>query len=204
VLKSLIDWLSKLLSNPAWLVVIGGVFTLLGGYFGSRVLVRDERKRQRQELIAAIQITRAELARNMTTITAKLHTRDVPPTAKLELYDESFRTVAPILARELPMTLFGWLGVVMDQVSRLRDVPGITGQPKLETDALKDVQDRAKIANRLLLRYLQERLNFDVPRLSPEGTDTVEQIETNLARLLFPSPPKWQFWKRRTAAARKR
>lgn len=195
----MLDWLSKLPSNPAFPfvvgAVVGGLFAVVGGYLGSRVLVSDERRRQRHELIAAIQMTRAEMARNMTTITAKIGGIDMPPTAKLELYDVTFRTMAPVLARGLPMPLFGWLSEVNNQVSRLREVPSTPGRPKPEMDALDDLHERLRIANRLLLRYLRERFKVDVPRISSEDARTAQKIEASLERLLFP-PPKWQFWKR--------
>lgn len=174
-----------------WLVVIGGVFTLiggmLGGYFGSRMLVRDEEKRERKELIGAIQMSRAELARNITTIIAKQGATDVPPTARLELCDDTFRAVAPILARGLPMPLFGWISEINNQAARLRDVPAIQGRPKAEMDALEYWKERAAVANRLLIRYLKERLDFETPRVSAEESETPEQIEQSLTRMLFPT-----------------
>ncbi len=165
-------------------------------------MVRDERKRQREDLISAIQLTRAEFARNMTTITAKFGATDIPPTAKLELYDESFRTVAFTLARGLPMPLFGWISELNNEAVRLRDVPSIAGQPKAEMDALAYLRERLAIANRLLMRYLRERLRVTVPTVSAGESDTVEQIEQALTRLLFPAPRKWQFWRRGSPQAR--
>lgn len=181
--------LDALAKNPALLViigaVIGGVFTIVGGYLGSRVIVRDERKRERQELIAAIQMTRAELARNIATILAKQGATDVPPTAKLELYDDAFRLVAPTLARGLEMPLFGWISELNNQAVRLRDVPGIEGRPKAEMDALEYLRERLVVANRLLIRYLRETLHFVAPRVTAEESQTPEQIEQSLKNLLF-------------------
>ena len=99
------------------------------------------------------------------------------------------------------MPLFGWISELNNQAARLRDIPGISGRPKAEMDALEYWRQRAAVANRLLLRYLRERLHFEAPRVTAEESQTVEQIEESLTRLLFPPKQSGQFfWRRRPKA----
>jgi hypothetical protein len=41
------------------------------------------------------------------------------------------------------------------------------------------------VANRLLLRYLEEKLAFPVPNIGAQSTNTPEQIEKQLEERLF-------------------
>src|SRR2546423_1390753 len=147
--------MKALSGNPALLFLVGGLLTLasgiLGGYIGSRLLIRNDKKAQKSELISAIHVTRSELARNATTIHWRLDTDHRQPLL-IVLSVASFRFVEPILARPLPTTLFGWIGVINDQVARYQH--GIeearkranAGLDPADEETIRDLRERLLVA----------------------------------------------------------
>jgi hypothetical protein len=165
----------------------GGLFTLAGGYLGSRVLIGNEEKRQRREFIGALQVARAELVRNATSIKARV---DGQWRGRIVLSDHSFRSVESILARNLPIPLFAWLGTLNDQLMRYQlamDDAHEAHSPfhSHDLDQLGLLGERLWIANRLVLRYLRERLSVIVPPVDVATLETAEQIEQNVEQLVF-------------------
>src|ERR1700694_698938 len=180
----------KALSNtPALLFLLGGVITLvssiIGGYLGSRLLIRQQRKADKRELIGAILVVRSELIANASTILATKN-----PLAIL-LSDRSFRSVETILAQNLPMPLFTWINVVNSQMMRAQD--GLQAVRAFANPAVteKDLADVQRVAGRaltggsLLLRYVQETLKAMVPSLDIESMTPPDEIAAKLEDLLF-------------------
>jgi len=181
--------MKALSDNPALLFLLGGVLTLvssiIGGYVGSRLLIRQQRKADKRELIGAILVVRSELIANASTILAAKN-----PLAIL-LSDRSFRSVETILAQNLPMPLFTWINVVNSQMMRAQDglqaVRAFANPVVTEKDLadLQRVAGRALTGGSLLLRYIQETLKAMVPSLDIESTTPPDEISAKLEDLLF-------------------
>jgi len=181
--------MKALSDNPALLFLLGGVLTLvssiIGGYVGSRLLIRQQMKADNRELIGAILVVRSELIANASTILAAKH-----PLAIL-LSDRSFRSVETILAQNLPMPLFTWINVVNSQVMRAQDglqAVRAFANPVITEKDLADLQrvaERALTGGGLLLRYVQETLKAMVPSLDIESTTPPDEIAAKLEDLLF-------------------
>jgi len=181
--------MKALSDNPALLFLLGGVITLvssiIGGYLGSRLLIRQQRKADKRELIGAILVVRSELIANASTILATKN-----PLAIL-LSDRSFRSVETILAQNLPMPLFTWINVVNSQMMRAQD--GLQAVRAFANPAVteKDLADLQRVAGRaltggsLLLRYVQETLKAMVPSLDIESMTPPDEIAAKLEDLLF-------------------
>lgn len=171
--------------DPLVIAVLTLASAVLGGYIGSRMLIRNESKRHRQELIGSIQVARSEFTRNAVTITWGIGNKQLEA---VNLSDHSYRTVEPILATGLPMLLFSWLGIVSDQTMRYQ--LGLERTRALkhrlngnEIAEFEDLRERLLAANRLLLRYLRERLHVNEPVIKPE--DKSAQIERQITAALF-------------------
>jgi hypothetical protein len=179
-------------------VVIGGVFTLLGGYLGSRLLIRDERRGLRREFLGAIHVTRSELGRNASSIEWRLDHNDA---LNLTLSDHRFRSVEAVLAQNLPGPLFIWLSVVNEQMMRLQE--GIDEDRNRHSRlgasqiaVIQNMRERLLAAVGLLVRYLDETMKSPIDDFTEFPNDP-QEIEARLEATLFPPPPKWQIWKRR-------
>lgn len=193
MLKNLIDWLSKLPANPAFLVllgaVVGGIFTLFGGYFGSRVMINDERQRLRREFIGALHVTRSDLGHNASTLQWKL---DHNEALTLQLSDRDFRSVQSVLAQNLPPRLFIWLTVINDQMMRMQDVIDNTNHREAPLSAsdineLRTLHGALLRAVALVVRYLRETLKSPVEEYEdwPEHpADMADRVEVEV----FPGP----------------
>jgi hypothetical protein len=181
--------MKALSDNPALLFLFGGVLTLvssiIGGYVGSRLLIRNQRRGDKRELVGAIQVARSELVGNAATIAGSGN-----PWA-IVLSDRSFRSVETILAQNLPMPLFVWINVVNSQMMRaqdgialLRDRPNAAMSDKDIAD-LKRVADRALVGSKLLLRYVRETLKVTATFTDTETTTPPDEIEKQIEDLLF-------------------
>jgi hypothetical protein len=181
--------MKALSDNPALLFFVGGALTLvsaiIGGYVGSRLLIRQQRKADKRELIGTILVVRSELIANASTILATKN-----PLAIL-LSDRSFRSVETILAQNLPMPLFTWINVVNSQMMRAQDglqaVRAFANPVVTEKDLadLQHVAERALTGGSLLLRYVQETLKVMVPSLGIESSTPPDEIAAKLEDLLF-------------------
>ena len=184
---------SLLTSEVFWATIIGalvgGIFTLLGGRYGSLLLVNGEQQRQRNELVGAIQVTRSEIARNIASITDQID-KDLGA-LNIQLFDSSYRSLEPALAAGLPMPLFGWIGIVNNQLVRVQSIIDRArlnpegGMSNNEIMDIRDLRERLVRLNRLLLRYLRETLKVNVPDVPVETTTTPQNIENRLEQTLF-------------------
>jgi uncharacterized membrane protein YjjP (DUF1212 family) len=148
--------------------VVGGVLAMLASYLGSREMIDRDERREQQDLIRAIQVARSEISTNAALLTDMV-ARHFENFISVHLHDSDFRQVNTVLARGLPMDLFGEIGTIMNRVrhvslelERAKRVGGrgLDGQTAQECTELRDNLNRV---NKRLLNYARTKLKVEIP-----------------------------------------
>jgi hypothetical protein len=164
--------------------VVGGLFTVVGGYFGSQVIVRRERQREHRELVGAIQLARTEMAGNMALIDFII--QDPKSRHRHRLSEGSYRAIEYVLAAGLPLPLFAWISSVFNQVRTLNAlVAGESNLSKDDIEMLTESKVRLRGANALLRDYLTKVLKVDLGDIPLQPGAGSEEIEKGVRKKIF-------------------
>jgi len=153
--------------------LVGGALAVVGGYLGSKELIDRDDRRERQDLIGAVQVTRSEMSTNSAMLD-HLKERRFLRFAEVHLYDADYRQVITTLARGLPMDLFSEVSVT---ANRLRHAAILLGQDQeragadIRGETIGELTALAGDLNRVnakLLRYTEDELKLHVPE-KPEN-----------------------------------
>jgi hypothetical protein len=76
--------------------LVGGALAVVGGYLGSRELIDRDDRREKQDLIGAVQVARSEIATNAAFI-HDMRQKHFVNFAEVQLYDADYRQVITTL-----------------------------------------------------------------------------------------------------------
>jgi hypothetical protein len=136
--------------------LVGGALAVVGGYLGSKELIDRDDRRERQDLIAAIQVARSEISFDAALL-GDLIAQKFEKYLRANLHDSDFRQVNVALARGLPFELFADVSVTMNAVRRTADKlrsDKVAGSGGIKGDTARDCQDLLPHLNRINKRLL--------------------------------------------------
>lgn len=150
--------------------LVGGALAVVGGYLGSKELIDRDDRRERQDLIGAVQVVRVEISTNAAFIHYSRQ-KQFLDFAELQLYDADYRQVITTLARGLPMDLFADVSVAANRTRAVGEAlerekragGGISDETITELTGLLDDLNGV---NGKLFAYAKDVLKVEVPTLT--------------------------------------